>query len=566
MVGSDLDRRAHYDARPWTALYSSDVPADLPRSEETALSTFQAAVRRAPKAPAIHFFDETLTFAQIDRESDAVAAALIASGLVPGDRVAIYLQNDPQFVVGQLAIWKAGATMVSVNPMLKADELQFVLDDSGAAALIALDELYEREARDVLSNTVVRQVITTDPIDWAGGSAQALETVRGSRPGRRIDSAADGCLDMRGIVDRWGGRSVPACAPRPDDPACLVYTSGTSGRPKGVITTHANIVFNSEVYRRWMEIGPNDVFLCGAPLFHVTGLVAGIALTNRAATPLVLFHKFHTGEALRLAEQWKCTFTVMVLTAYLALMDDAEVSTRDLSRLTKAYSGGAPVSSAVSTAWERLTGSPIRNIYGLTETTSPSHAWPVATLGPIDPATGALSVGIPVPGADVRVVDPITHEDAVPGGEGEIWIRGPMVTPGYWRRPEANATAFSDGYLRTGDVGKMDDQGWFYIVDRLKDMINTSGHKVWPREVEDCLSEHEAVREVAVVGVPDTYRGETVKAFVSLKSDASVSPADIIAFCRERIAVYKCPRVVEFLDELPKTASGKILRRELRGR
>jgi long-chain acyl-CoA synthetase len=232
--------------------------------------------------------------------------------------------------------------------------------------------------------------------------------------------------------------------------------------------------------------------------------------------------------------------------------------------MTKAYSGGAPVSPVIEQAWRSATGHGLHNIYGLTETTSPSHAVPLGAHAPVDTDTGALSVGLPVPGAEVRIVDPETLADVAVGQPGEVWIRGPMVADGYWNLPDASSSAFVDGYLRTGDIGKMDADGWFFIVDRLKDMINAAGYKVSPREVEDFLYQHPAVREAAVIGVPDSYRGETVMAVISLKAGYRAEPAEMIAFCKARMAAYKYPRIVEIRDELPKTASGKILRRELR--
>jgi long-chain acyl-CoA synthetase len=224
------------------------------------------------------------------------------------------------------------------------------------------------------------------------------------------------------------------------------------------------------------------------------------------------------------------------------------------------------VAPATVERWERLTGSYIHNFYGLTETTSPSHAVPLGRRAPVDPDSGALSVGLPLPSTEVRIVDLETGERLPPGEIGELWTRGPQVVPGYWQRPDATAESFTEGFLHTGDVGKMDAEGWFYIVDRAKDMINASGYKVWPREVEDVLYQHPAVREAAVVGVPDPYRGETVKAYISLRPGADTDPGELAMYCKERLAAYKYPRQVEILPDLPKTASGKILRRELRSR
>jgi long-chain acyl-CoA synthetase len=271
---------------------------------------------------------------------------------------------------------------------------------------------------------------------------------------------------------------------------------------------------------------------------------------------------------LRLIEKWHGTFTVASITVFLALMDHPDITRRNLSSLTKVYSGGAPVSEGTVQHFERLTGAYIHNIYGLTETTSPSHAVPMGKRAPVDKTTGALSVGVPVPGFIVRVVDPAPGEDVAPGELGEFYTKGPGVVPGYWQRPDATRENFTDGYLHTGDVGTMDERGYFYIMDRSKDMINVSGYKVWPREVEDMLYTHPAVREAAVVGIPDPYRGEVPKAFVALKRDyeGKVTPDEFITYIRERMAAYKVPRAVEILPELPKTPTGKFLRRELRQR
>jgi long-chain acyl-CoA synthetase len=257
------------------------------------------------------------------------------------------------------------------------------------------------------------------------------------------------------------------------------------------------------------------------------------------------------------------TFTVGSITAFIALMNAKTADQRDLSKLNKLVSGGAPIAPATVEAWEEKFGAYIHNIYGLTETTSPSHCVPIGTRAPVDPGSGALSVGVPVFNTVVRVVDDDGNE-LPPGEIGEFVTSGPQVVSGYWNKPEETEHAIPGGQLHTGDVGLMDENGWFFLVDRKKDMINVSGYKVWPRDVEDALYGHEAVKEVAVVGVPDEYRGETVKAFVSLKEGKSASDEELIAFCKEQMAAYKYPRQIEFVEELPKTASGKVLRRELR--
>jgi long-chain acyl-CoA synthetase len=302
-----------------------------------------------------------------------------------------------------------------------------------------------------------------------------------------------------------------------------------------------------------------------APFFHITGLIGNLAAGLLAGMPIVMSYRFEADTALDLIERHGVTFTVASLTVFIALMNASTADRRDLSRFTKVLSGGAPIAPATVEAYEKKFGAYIHNIYGLTETTSPSHCVPLGTRAPLDPASGALSVGVPIFSTIVHVVDE-QGADLPPGEVGEFVTSGPQVVSGYWEKPDETEHAIPGGVLHTGDVGFMDEDGWFYLVDRKKDLINASGYKVWPRDVEDVLYGHEAVREAAVVGVPDEYRGETVKAFVSLKPGESVTEDSLIAFCKERMAAYKYPRRIEFVEELPKTASGKILRRELRAR
>jgi long-chain acyl-CoA synthetase len=329
------------------------------------------------------------------------------------------------------------------------------------------------------------------------------------------------------------------------------------------MNTHRNVVFNSQAYRDWIGLGEDDVCLGVAPLFHITGLIGHMGVCLLTPMPLVLGFRFAPAATLDLVERHGCTFTVGAITVFTALMNDAAAADTDFSALEKVYSGGAPIAPAIVERWEKLTGAYIHNIYGLTETTSPSHGVPYGTRAPVDESSGALSVGVPIFNTVVRIVGE-DGEDLPVGEVGEIVTSGPQVVPGYWEKPEETEHALPGGALHTGDVGFMDEDGFFYLVDRAKDQINASGYKVWPREVEDALVEHDAVKEAAVIGVPDEYRGETVKAFVSLKADTSVEPDELIAFCKERMAAYKYPRQVEIVEELPKTVTGKLLRRELR--
>jgi long-chain acyl-CoA synthetase len=466
------------------------------------------------------------------------------------------VQNDPAFVMGLLGAWKAGGIAVAVNPMNRARELTALLTDSGATALLCLEELYTSVARDVLPRTGVRTVVTCSAMDrQTRDDPRVLGGVVRSRPA--------GTLDLEELAAAYAGRRPEPVRVTGDDVAVLTYTSGTTGKPKGAMNTHGNVVFNACVYRDWMRLTAEDVVLGVAPLFHVTGLVGHVAVALLVGCPLVLTHRFSPEVVLDAIREHRPTFTVGSITVFIGLSEAPGVNRADFASLRTIFSGGAPVAPAVTDRFEALTGRYVHNIYGLTETTSPSHAVPLGRRAPVDPASGALSVGVPVPSTVVRVLGEDGAE--LPAGEiGELATSGPQVVPGYWGRPEATAEALPGGELRTGDVGFRDEQGWFYLVDRKKDMINAAGYKVWPREVEDVLYGHPAVREAAVVGVPDPYRGETVAAFVSLRPGTTATPEEIVAFARERLAAYKYPRTVEVVDELPKTTTGKILRRQLR--
>jgi long-chain acyl-CoA synthetase len=542
--------------RPWLALYDDGAPPEIELEHASALAMFDRAVQRAGDRPAIRYFDAELTWADVDRLAGALAVGLRELGIEPGDRVAVYLQNVPQFLIAMVATWKAGAIMVSVNPMYKARELEEILGDSGAKGLVALESLYGDVAAGVVGGTDVCAIVTTSPLDFVDGEPPAALA--------GIDRARhDGTHDLLELARAHEGEQPEPVELGPDDVAYLTYTSGTTGPPKGAMNTHRNVVFNAQVYRDWIRLGDDDSVFAAAPLFHITGLIGHAAIAMLVPIPLVLFHRFEPGLALEQAERQRPTFTIAAITAFIAMLNHKDGESRDLSSLGKVYSGGAPIPAATVEAFEEKFGPYIHNIYGLTETTSPSHAVPLDRRAPVDESSGALSVGVPVFNTVVRIVGE-DGEELPPGEIGEFVTSGPQVVPGYWEKPEETENALPGGALKTGDVGFMDEDGWFYLVDRKKDQINASGYKVWPREVEDVLYGHPAVREAAVVGVPDEYRGETVKAFVSLKEGASADADELIAFCKERMAAYKYPRQVEVIDEIPKTATGKILRRELR--
>jgi long-chain acyl-CoA synthetase len=546
-----------YAGRPWLALYRAGQPADIDPEHPDLLEMFAASVRRAPDQDAIRYFDGVMTVAELDAASDALAAGLQQRGFGPRDRLVLFTQNDPAFVIGMLATWKAGGIAVSANPMYKERELRHVLADSGATALLCLDELHPVAERVLTAGDLdVPTVVTFSGLD---GQTRNDPRVFPSAERRTVE----GTLDLPELLAAHAGRRPAPVSPSPDDAAFLVYTSGTTGDPKGAVLTHRNFVFNARTYREWMELVPGEGLLGLAPLFHITGLVGHGVLSLLLPAPLVLTHRFEPAVMLDAVREHRPTFTIGAITAFISMAGVPGVGPDDFRSLTKVYSGGAPIAPAVATRLEEQFGRYIHNAYGLTETSSATHAVPPGRRAPVDPTSGALSIGVPVASVHARIVGE-NDQELPPGEVGELLIAGPQVAEGYWGRPDASATAFPGGELRTGDVGFMDPDGWFYLVDRKKDMIIASGYKVWPREVEDVLYGHPAVREAAVVGVPDDYRGETVHAYVSLEPGARVESEELIAFCKERMAAYKYPRVVHLVEQLPKTASGKILRRELR--
>ena len=551
-----------YENRPWLKQYPDWAPHTLDITPHTALADFISSVSRNPDAPAVYYFDHPISYGEVHRHSDALAAAFSHLGLQRGDRIIVDLQNIPQFLIAIYASWKLGAIVVPLNPMYKEKELTYFCQDSGARLFFTLDEIAAGLDLSFCRDTAVENVITTSPLDLLPADSEPPHMLKGAK---RVRVA--GTRDMGELVERHSGKSVGTPGLSPEDVAYLTYTSGTTGPPKGAMNTHGNIAFNARVYQVMQRINEKDVVLGVAPLFHVTGEVAHSAIAALAGIPLVLYYRFDPAETLRLIERWEVTVTVASITVYIALMNHPDIRKRDLSSFVKAYSGGAPVSEAVIKEFEALTGLYLYNVYGMTETNSPSHIVPWGKRAPVDSESGALSVGLPVQNCVVKIMDLEEGSRELPPGEvGEIVDSGPIVVPGYWQKPEETKHAIRDGWLYTGDVGKMDDEGWFYVVDRKKDMIVASGYKVWPRDVEDVIFQHPAVKETAVVGVPDPYRGETVKAFVALKEEYKdpITPEDIISFCKERMAAYKYPRQVEFVPEIPKTLTGKFLRRSLR--
>ncbi|TLS43483.1 long-chain fatty acid--CoA ligase [Streptomyces montanus] len=545
-----------YAAKPWLARLNDAQRAPVSPAP-SLVHALRTAVAETPDHPCLAYFDGRLSYAEVDELSDSLAAYFAARGVRAGDRIAILLQNSPHFVLALLGAWKAGAIVVPVNPMYKTGEVSHVLRDAEVTALVCADRAWESYLRDTAADSPVRIVLTACELDFQSrDDARVLSF-------ERLPQAAD--ADDLATVARLRHEAPAGRDPGPSDIALISYTSGTSGTPKGATNTHGNIMFNAERQRTGLGLPEAPVYFAMAPLFHITGMVCQLGACLNSAGTLVLAYRFEAGVVLDAFAEHRPVYTVGPSTAFMALAAHPSCTREHFASFRMISSGGAPLPPALVEKFRAGFGPYIRNGYGLTECSAPCASVPPGQEAPVDPVSGTLAVGVPGPDTVVRIVDDQGKE--VPFGEqGEILVRGPQVVPGYWRRPEATAETFPDGELRTGDIGFMDADGWLYVVDRKKDMINASGFKVWPREVEDVLYTHPAVREAAVVGVPDSYRGETVKAYISLRPGSDTDGDELATYCREKLAAYKSPRVVEILPDLPKTASGKILRRELRTR
>jgi long-chain acyl-CoA synthetase len=503
---------------PRTTEGAPDVPTH--RTNLAAILADSAA--RHPERPAVRLDGATLSYAGLDRASSRAVALLRAAGVRPGDRVGLLLPNVPAFPVLYYAVLRAGAVVVPMNPLLREREVAYHLTDSGACLLFA--------------------------------PQGADEALRGAL------TAGVPCVAVpdRGLDDLLAGhRPEPDVIPRePSDTAVILYTSGTTGRPKGAELTHDNLIRNTEVTRTTLlRLTEHDVVLGALPLFHAFGQVVGLNCAVSAGACLTLLPRFDAAEALRIIERDRVTAFLGVPTMYGA-MQLAGPERGGTTSLRVCVSGGAALPVEVLHAFEEAFGCTVLEGYGLSETS------PVACFNHPDRPRRPGSIGTPILGVELRVVGPDGAD--VPDGEtGEIAVRGHNVMKGYWRNPEATAETVPDGWLRTGDLGVRDPDGYFRIVDRKKDLIIRGGYNVYPREIEEVLHEHPAVAEAAVIGVPHPTHGEEVAAVVALRPGASSSPDELRAFVRARVAAYKYPRLVRIVDALPKGATGKILKRDI---
>lgn len=526
------------EARPWHRFYKPGTDIDLTFPDVPLYRVLERRVQESPDLVAMAFYQQQWTYRELWNQVIRMANALLAAGLRRQDRVMLMLPNSPAYVIAHYGTLRAGGIVVQVNPLYTEREVRYLASDSGARFMVTADALYSR-VKTVKAETALEITIIAE---LAGGAQPEGKDVF-------LQAFLAGASD-----------EPPAVHVKSGEVAVLQYTGGTTGLPKGAMLTHSNLVAN--VYQSFSnddeEAGETRLLMI-LPLFHSYGMLVMNVGLHRGAR-LVLLPRFEIDAVMQAIREHEITDFPGVPTMYVAVLNYPNAEAYGISRIRHISSGGAAMPVEVLESFGKRFGATIGEGYGLSEASPVTHANP--TWDPSLRKPG--SIGIPVRGTDARVVDLETGTRVLgPGEEGELCIKGPQVMLGYWNRPAETREALRDGWLYTGDIAKMDEDGYFYILDRKKDMIIVSGFNVYPREIEEVLYEHAAVMEAAVVGVPDPYKGEAPKAFVVLRQGQTASEAELVTFCRERLAPFKVPRAVEFRNALPKSAVGKILRREL---
>ena len=542
--------------RPWFATYREcsipvDIDADAYRSTTEMLE--KAMIAHADR-PAFRSFGQTLTYADVDRQSRNFAAFLQKKlDVKKGDRIAVMMPNLLAFPIAFLGIIRAGAVQVNVNPLYTPRELEHQLKDAGVKVMVVFSGSSATVA-EVMSSTPLKTVITVGPGD---GTAAKL-------PGPPVDPRLSGAIAFADALTEGAKLSFDKVEQNGDDLLFLQYTGGTTGLSKGASLSHRNLIANTEQFKAAMSGGPpgaDDVIVTAIPLYHIFALMVNfITYFSVGADNWLVANPRDMDAFIQTLKDAKPTVFMGVNTLYAGLVAHPKIREVDFSNLRLSGGGGAAVIAAVSEKWREVTGQIIREGYGLSETS------PVLTFNPMHLTEFSGTTGLPMPSTDIKLLDEEGREVG-PGEPGEICARGPQVMSGYWEKPEANAAAFTeDGYFRTGDVGVFDERGFLKIVDRKKDMIIVSGFNVYPNEVEAVATACPGVMECACIGVPDEKTGEAVKLFVVKTANAALTPDDLVAHCRKEMTAYKMPKIVEFIDALPKSNVGKILRRELRDR
>lgn len=559
--------------RPWVKYYEAGVPVELDIPAYPLTWLLEQTVSRYPGQTALIYYGTRLSYTQLSTLTSRFAQALLRLGIQKGDRVAIALPNIPQYPIAFYGAMKAGAVVVPTNPLYTEREMQYQLADSGARAVIMLDMFYP-VVRAVREKTRLEHIIITSVTDYLPPVLRTLYPLsqrRAKVPLPRLTAQElhdDAQLhDMASFLRPSAKAGVevfnlPAPASS-SDLAVLQYTGGTTGLSKGAMLTHRNLLANALQTRSWTPnaVDGQEVGLCVAPFFHSYGLTVGMNLSIRAAATMVLLPKFSAKEVVKAIARYRPTMFPGIPTMYTAIMRQVGDHPEKLRSVKYCISGAAPLPAKVQEDFERMSGGKVVEGYGLSETS------PVTHCNPLNENCVNGSIGLPLSNIDAMIMDSESGERLPTGKIGELMVKGPNVMQGYWNREQETEAIFHDGWLHTGDLGHMDEKGYFYIADRSKDLIVASGFNVYPREVEEVLYRHEAIFECAVVGVPDEYRGENVAAVIVLKPGFTASDelrTSIIAHCKRELTAYKVPKIIEFREDLPKSLIGKVLRREVR--
>jgi len=552
----------------WLENYDQGVPEHIDYPQKPLFHFLEEAAEKYPEKPCTIFKGATVSYQEMDEITDSIAGALVDLGVKKGDRVGIFMPNTPQFVMAYFGILKAGGVVVASNPLYTASEIAHQAKDAGIEVMFVMSNFYQT-IKSAQAETNIKTMIVTNIKEALPSLTRLIFTLAlEKKGGHRIEGGLDeGDLWMKDLLAKYEPSSRPKMDIGPDDTCLFQYSGGTTGVSKGAVAMHRNIVANSLQIARWMvavEEG-NEVVLMAIPLFHVYGMVAGMNFGMATGASLVMVpNPRDLEDLLKNASKYKASIFPGVPTLYNAINNHPDVlaGKYDLSSIKACISGSAPLMRETKEKFEELTGGKVFEGYGLSEAPTATHCNPLQGVN----KTG--SIGMPLPDVDCKIVSLDDGETEMAVGEiGEIVVSGPQVMKGYHNMPTetANALREQDGatWLYTGDIARADEEGYFYIVDRKKELIKPGGFQVWPREVEEAISDNPKVLEVGVAGIPDPYRGETVKAWIVVKEGETMTEDEVKEFAKEKLAKYKVPTHVEFRDELPKTTVGKILRREL---
>lgn len=544
----------------WLQHYEPEVPHSINYPPLSLYQLFQKTAEKYKQNPAVHFMGRDLKYGELSAEVESLAAALSGLGIKKGDRVAIHLPNSTQFPIAYFAALSIGAVVVPCNPLYVAREMEYQLKDSGAETIITLTRFYKM-IKDIQPKTDLKNIIVTNIKDYFPGMLSFLYTLaKEKKEGDRVEIAT-GDYSLIDLIKKHAGQKPPTVEVKPEDRALFLYTGGTTGVSKGAVLRHSNLVANMFQVKSWCtdyEDG-KEVALGVLPFFHSYGLTTVLNLGLLNGAKLVLLPRFELETVLKTIDKQKPTLFPGVPTIYVAINNAPNLDKFDIKSIRICISGAAPLPVEVQQQFEKNTGGRLVEGYGLSETSPVTHANPV--YGKRKPG----SIGLPMPDTEFRIVDVESGENEMPIGEiGELCLKGPQVMEGYLNMPEETSNSIRNGWFYTGDIAKMDEEGYTYIVDRKKDMVIAGGFNIYPRDIEEVLYTHPKIMEAAVAGIHDQYRGETIKAYCVLKEGETMTENEVIEYCKTNLAAYKVPKLVEFREELPKTMIGKVLRRMLR--